>query len=81
MKVLTVALALSTAIVSVAAHSTVPGKAFNRFVTIWLENTDYSKAAGDGTSSPPLLSASPRLDPQPYIQLDHFFHAILLGVR
>lgn len=47
MKVLTVALALSTAIVSVAAHSTVPGKAFNRFVTIWLENTDYSKAAGD----------------------------------
>lgn len=27
--------------------SHVPGKAFDRFVTIWLENTDYSKAAGD----------------------------------
>jgi acid phosphatase len=27
--------------------SSVSGKAFNRFVTIWLENTDYSKAAGD----------------------------------
>nr|XP_023908579.1 LOW QUALITY PROTEIN: acid phosphatase-like [Quercus suber] len=24
-----------------------PGLAFDRFVTIWLENTDYSKAAGD----------------------------------
>ncbi|KAF3173941.1 hypothetical protein EYR41_004366 [Orbilia oligospora] len=27
--------------------SYVQGKAFNRFVTIWLENTDYNKAAGD----------------------------------
>lgn len=27
--------------------STVPGKAFNRFVVIWLENTDYPKAIGD----------------------------------
>ncbi|KAK5110305.1 hypothetical protein LTR62_006158 [Meristemomyces frigidus] len=31
------------------AHNTgdVPGKAFDRFITIWLENTDYSKAAND----------------------------------
>jgi len=27
--------------------SNVPGKAFNRIVIIWLENTDYAKAAGD----------------------------------
>nr|POE77699.1 phosphate-repressible acid phosphatase [Quercus suber] len=27
--------------------SFIPGLAFDRFVTIWLENTDYSKAAGD----------------------------------
>lgn len=27
--------------------STVAGKSFNRFMTIWLENTDYDKAAGD----------------------------------
>jgi len=27
--------------------SNVPGKVFNRFVTIWLENTDYDKAVGD----------------------------------
>jgi hypothetical protein len=27
--------------------SNVQGKTFNRFVTIWLENTDYSTAAGD----------------------------------
>lgn len=27
--------------------SKVSGKAFDRFVVIWLENTDYSKAIGD----------------------------------
>lgn len=27
--------------------SNVPGKAFDRFITIWLENTDYDMAAGD----------------------------------
>jgi hypothetical protein len=27
--------------------SNVKGHAFNRFVTIWLENTDYDLAAGD----------------------------------
>lgn len=27
--------------------SDVVGKSFNRFMTIWLENTDYDKAAGD----------------------------------
>lgn len=29
--------------------SNVPGKAFDRFVVIWLENTDYSAAAADRT--------------------------------
>ena len=31
------------------SHETshVCGKAFDRFITIWLENTDYDKAAGD----------------------------------
>lgn len=34
---------------STAPHDTsnVGGKAFDRFITIWLENTDYDKAAGD----------------------------------
>jgi hypothetical protein len=27
--------------------SNVPGKSFDRFVTIWCENTDYDMAAGD----------------------------------
>ena len=27
--------------------SNVAGKSFNRFVTIWCENTDYDMAAGD----------------------------------
>lgn len=27
--------------------SSVPGKNFNRFVNIWLENTDFDKAAAD----------------------------------
>ena len=31
----------------VVAQNTVPGKAFDRFAVIWLENTDYSMAAGD----------------------------------
>ena len=29
--------------------SDLPGKAFDRFVVIWLENTDYSAAAADRT--------------------------------
>ena len=29
------------------ASSIVKGKTFDRFVSIWLENTDYSKAAAD----------------------------------
>ena len=32
---------------SVQKTSHVRGKAFDRFVTIWLENTDYKKAEGD----------------------------------
>lgn len=32
---------------SASPTSNVPGKAFNRFVTIWLENTDYTTAAQD----------------------------------
>lgn len=31
--------------------SNVKGAAFNRFITIWLENTDYDKAAEDGSLS------------------------------
>jgi hypothetical protein len=36
----------------------VPGKAFDRYVAIWLENTDYPKAHDDRASSlyPPLAS-------------------------
>src|SRR5579871_3446076 len=41
-----VATAAATALTS-SPTSNVPGKAFNRFVVIWLENTDYLKAAGD----------------------------------
>lgn len=29
--------------------SNVKGKAFDRFVTIWLENTDYDLAEGEGS--------------------------------
>jgi hypothetical protein len=32
---------------SIQKTSHVRGKAFDRFVTIWLENTDYKKAEGD----------------------------------
>jgi hypothetical protein len=32
---------------SAATSSIVKGKTFDRFVSIWLENTDYDKAAGD----------------------------------
>ena len=41
-----VAAAAATALTS-SPTSNVPGKAFNRFAVIWLENTDYLKAAGD----------------------------------
>jgi hypothetical protein len=30
--------------------SHVPGKAFDRFVVVWLENTDYTDAFNDGTA-------------------------------
>jgi hypothetical protein len=42
-----VAKARATAL-TLSPTSNVVGKTFNRFVTIWLENTDYSLAAGDG---------------------------------
>lgn len=43
--------------------SSVPGKAFDRFVNIWLENTDYDMAAADRmihfpATSPLLISSS-----------------------
>jgi len=41
-----VAAAAATALTS-SPTSNVPGKAFNRFAIIWLENTDYLKAVGD----------------------------------
>jgi acid phosphatase len=44
----TVLLAASGALAaSTRGYAKVPGKAFDRFVVIWLENTDYDKAAGD----------------------------------
>jgi hypothetical protein len=44
-----VAQAAATAKTSSPA-SNVKGKAFDRFAVIWLENTDYDKAAGDRKS-------------------------------
>jgi|HubBroStandDraft_4_1064222.scaffolds.fasta_scaffold649438_2 hypothetical protein len=41
-----VAAARATALTE-SPTSNVQGLTFNRFVTIWLENTDYSTAAGD----------------------------------
>ena len=41
-----VAAARATALTS-SPTSHVAGKAFDRFVTIWLENTDYTMASGD----------------------------------
>ncbi len=32
--------------------SHVPGKAFDRYVSIWFENTDYDMAAADRTCTP-----------------------------
>lgn len=41
-----VAAAAATAVTS-SPTSSVKGKAFDRFVVVWLENTDYDKAVGD----------------------------------
>ncbi|PUU82107.1 phosphoesterase family-domain-containing protein [Tuber borchii] len=46
MRPLGLGLLAAVAALTVSA-SDVKGKVFNRFVTIWLENTDYDKAAGD----------------------------------
>jgi hypothetical protein len=40
--------AQATAVTS-SPTSDVKGKAFDRFVVVWLENTDYDLAAGDRT--------------------------------
>ncbi len=45
-----VAKAQATAL-TLSPTSNVAGKRFDRFVTIWCENTDYSMAAGDRPSS------------------------------
>jgi len=37
----------AAALASPAAPNKVKGKAFDRFVIVWLENTDYDKSAGD----------------------------------
>jgi acid phosphatase len=37
--------------------SHVKGKAFDRFVTIWFENTDFEVAAADGKLSHPIYSS------------------------
>ena len=39
--------ALKATAKTLSPTSSVPGKTFNRFVNIWLENTDYDMAAGD----------------------------------
>ncbi|KAI5778321.1 acid phosphatase [Geopyxis carbonaria] len=41
------AAAASTPVEPKSPTSSVKGKAFDRFITVWLENTDYDKAAGD----------------------------------
>jgi hypothetical protein len=51
MWVLSLVLASVATIAASASADYVEGKAFNRFITIWLENTDYDKAAGDRESS------------------------------
>src|SRR5271167_883065 len=48
-----VAKARATAL-TLSPTSNVPGKTFDRFVTIWLENEDYSVAIADGIT--PLFS-------------------------
>lgn len=40
--------------------SSVPGKNFDRFVNIWLENTDFDMAAAD--RKPPLLPPRPNAE-------------------
>jgi hypothetical protein len=49
-----VAKARATAL-TLSPTSNVAGKTFNRFVTIWMENTDYAIAAGDRKLYFPLL--------------------------
>jgi hypothetical protein len=51
----TVAAAKATA-KTLSPMSSVPGKSFNRFVNIWLENTDYEMAAADRKASFPITS-------------------------
>lgn len=38
--------------------SHVKGKAFDRFVTVWLENTNYEAAAADGMALPCTLEGA-----------------------
>lgn len=38
--------------------SWVKGKAFSRFAVIWLENTDYDMAIGDGESARPAYAVA-----------------------
>lgn len=49
-----VAAAAATAKTS-SPTSDVKGKVFDRFVVVWLENTDYDKSVGDRESFPSLL--------------------------
>jgi hypothetical protein len=43
--------------------SNVAGKSFNRFVTIWCENTDYDMAAGDSMFWTSIMSLLLTLQP------------------
>lgn len=40
---------------TLSPFSNVKGKAFDRFVVVWLENTNYDKASGDRELLCPLL--------------------------
>jgi hypothetical protein len=50
-----IAAARATAL-TLSPTSNVGGKTFDRFVQIWLENTDYDIAAGDRESSVEILA-------------------------
>jgi len=53
--------AAAAEIPSLSPTSAVAGRAFDRFITVWLENTNYAKAAGDRSSPPTLTVASVRI--------------------
>lgn len=51
LRLLVAVLGLACLEVATSARIIVPGKAFDRFITIWLENQDYAKVAVDAKIS------------------------------